>query len=80
MRYRFLRFPMGRTKAVTLSYDDGRREDIKLSDIITPYGIKATFNINSAMMGKSSEDKRMTPEEIEKYILDRGHMDADCPS
>ena len=46
MRYRFLRFPGGRDKAVTLSYDDGNRNDIKFSDIITKYGLKCTFNLN----------------------------------
>ena len=29
MRYRFLRFPGGKTKAVTFIYDDGCRQDIK---------------------------------------------------
>ncbi len=73
MRYRFLRFPEGKTKAVTFSYDDAARADIKLSEIITSYGIKGTFNINSTWMGQSSEDRHLTPEEIEKYILNQGH-------
>lgn len=30
MRYRFLRFPGGKDKAVTFSYDDGFRYDIRL--------------------------------------------------
>ncbi len=73
MRYRFLRFPDGKTKAVTFSYDDSRRSDIRLSEVITSYGIKGTFNINSTWLGKSSDDEHLTPEEIEQYVLDRGH-------
>ena len=34
-RYVFLRFPKGKPKAVTLSYDDGVAYDIKFSDIIS---------------------------------------------
>ena len=40
MRYKFLRFPGGKPKAVTLSYDDGVPEDRRFSDTITKYGIK----------------------------------------
>lgn len=76
MRYRFLRFPDGKTKAVTFSYDDSRRSDIRLSEVITSYGIKGTFNINSTWLGKSSDDEHLTPEEIEQYVLDRGHEAA----
>ena len=43
----YMRYPLGKTKAVTLSYDDGTRHDIKLIDIMTKYGIKGTFNINT---------------------------------
>lgn len=31
MHYRFLRFPGGKVKAVTFSYDDGCRHDIRLA-------------------------------------------------
>ena len=31
MRYRFLRFPEGKFKAVTFSYDDGLHADIRLA-------------------------------------------------
>lgn len=73
MRYRFLRFPDGRPKAVTLSYDDGCRADIKLSEIITKYGIKCTFNLNSAWLGANSNDWHLTKDEIKKHIIDNGH-------
>jgi len=47
MPYRFLRFPGGKCKAVTLSYDDGATEDIPFLEIINRYGLKCTFNLNS---------------------------------
>lgn len=40
-------FPGGRKKALTLSYDDGVEQDIRLMDIMKRHGLKGTFNINS---------------------------------
>ena len=40
MQYRFLRYPGGKAKAVTFSYDDGCRDDIRLSKILTEHGIR----------------------------------------
>lgn len=42
-----MRFPGGKPKALTLSYDDGVEQDEKLIEIAEKYGIKGTFNINS---------------------------------
>ena len=53
----FMRFPEGKTKAVTLSYDDGVAQDIRLIEIMKKYGLKGTFNINSGLY---------TPEEVEE--------------
>lgn len=47
MKIKFLRFPEGKTKAVTLSYDDGVEQDIKLVEMMTDYGFYGTFNLNS---------------------------------
>ena len=55
MRYRFLRFPGGKTKSVTYSYDDGCRQDIKVAEILRRYGIRGTFNINSGLFGKKAK-------------------------
>ena len=38
-------------KAVTFSYDDGVTQDQRLIDIFDRYGLKATFNLNSALLG-----------------------------
>lgn len=46
------RFPEGKCKAVTLSYDDGVAQDIRLVEIMSKYGIKGTFNVNTGLMSK----------------------------
>lgn len=43
-----LRYPGGLEKALTLSYDDAVCEDFRLIDLMTEYGLKGTFNINSS--------------------------------
>ena len=69
-QYRFLRFPGGKAKAVTFSYDDGIRQDIRFSDLLQTYGIKCTFNLNSRKM---RGERGLTPAEVNEYILNRGH-------
>ncbi len=49
-RYTFLRFPEFKYKAVTMSFDDGQRGDERLIHLFNEYGIKGTFNLNSAAM------------------------------
>ncbi len=44
----------GKMKAVTFSYDDGVTQDKRLIEILNKYGLKATFNINSELLGKSN--------------------------
>lgn len=41
----------GKNKALTFSFDDGVLQDIKLIEIFNKYGIKGTFNLNSARLG-----------------------------
>lgn len=65
MRYRFLRYPEGKAKAVTLSYDDGCASDKRFSDVITKAGLKCTFNICS--------NCTLSDDEIKEYVLNRGH-------
>lgn len=43
----FMRFPGGKSKALTLSYDDGVEQDIRLIEIMKKNGLKGTFNLNS---------------------------------
>lgn len=43
----FMRFPEGKAKALTLSYDDGVEQDKRLIGIMKQNGLKGTFNLNS---------------------------------
>jgi len=42
----------GKFKAVTFSYDDAVTQDQRLIEIFNKYGLKATFNLNSELLGK----------------------------
>ena len=63
MRYAFLRFPGFRSKALTLSYDDGSMHDKRLIEILSANGLKGTFNINSGLFADKPGQWRMTAEE-----------------
>ena len=39
-------------KAITFSYDDGVTQDKRLIEIFDKYDLKATFNLNSELLGK----------------------------
>lgn len=43
----YMRLKDGKSKVLTLSYDDGVVQDIRLSEIMKKYGLKGTFNINT---------------------------------
>ena len=73
MRYRFLRFPDGKPKAFTMSYDDGVRQDIRLAEICTKYGVKCTFNLNSGMIHPEPGHRRLAADEIREHLLGAGH-------
>ena len=70
-RYRFLRFPEGRAKALTFSYDDGAMADARLAEIFHKYGLKATFNVNG--FADEKNPGRLTAEEFKEKVLDLGH-------
>lgn len=72
-RYTFLRFPDGKMKAVTFSYDDGCRADLKLVALLDKYGLKGTFNVNTLMFGNDRNARRLTAEEVKQEIYDKGH-------
>lgn len=69
MAHRFIRFPEGKTKALTLSYDDAVAANKKFEEIITQYGIKCTFNINTSRL---VDNKDLTAQDL-KGFLQRGH-------
>ncbi|MBE6590388.1 MAG: polysaccharide deacetylase [Ruminococcaceae bacterium] len=67
----YLRFPGGKLKAVTLSYDDGVKADLRLAEILDRYGMKGTFNINTHDLGEDNPRKTTVAEM--QNLLDRGH-------
>lgn len=71
----FMRFPEGKAKALTLSYDDGYVEDIRLIETLKPYGIKATFNINSGMFSEvgALKNSRMSKQQAIEAYTNSGH-------
>ena len=69
-----MRFPGGKPKALTLSYDDGVRADLKLCEVLEKYGLKCTFNLNSAhFLGEEVRPTKINPDEIREHILAKGH-------
>ena len=51
----YMKLKDGKSKVLTLSYDDGSVQDIRLIEILDKYKIKGTFNINTG--GYAPEDK-----------------------
>ena len=45
----------GKMKALTFSYDDGVKQDVRLIELFNKYGMRATFNLNSELLGKDGE-------------------------
>ncbi|MBO5912904.1 MAG: polysaccharide deacetylase family protein [Clostridia bacterium] len=70
----------GKMKAVTFSYDDGSLQDIRLTELFNKYGLKATFNLNSELLGTPNtllrngvtvDHTKVNPQDV-KHIYD-GH-------
>lgn len=73
-----LKFPGGKTRALTFSYDDGISQDMRLVQLFNLYGMKGTFNLNSGIQTKENtwqnQDvlvRRMDPSVLPE--LYRGH-------
>ncbi len=60
-RIRFGFFPGNRRHAMTMSYDDGVVQDRRLIEIFNKNGIKGSFHLNSANLGK---ERNVAPEEV----------------
>lgn len=66
MNKAYVRFPDFKRKALTLSYDDGVRQDKRLIEIMRRHGLKGTFNINAGLFSDTYEGQekgRMTKQE-----------------
>lgn len=70
MKYRFLRFPGGKFKAATMTFDDGTVHDRRMAEVLDRHGIKCTFNIGSVNLGTEGH---LSAEEVRRYLLDAGH-------
>ncbi|MBE6546820.1 MAG: polysaccharide deacetylase [Ruminococcaceae bacterium] len=69
-----MRFPEGRAKALTFSYDDGVKQDIRLVEILNKHGMKGTFNVNSGLYAPEGQvHRRMTEQAITELFKDSGH-------
>lgn len=73
-----IRFPQGRTKAVTLSYDDGVEADIRIMSILDKYRLKCTFNVNTGTFLKETcaerdPFRRMSVEQAKELYINSGH-------
>ncbi len=69
---KFMRFPQGKCKAVTFSYDDGVKADKKLVALFEKYGFKGTFNLNSELFGAQCWHGRMDERETFSTFANSG--------
>lgn len=74
-----MRFPEGKQRVVTLSYDDGVEQDVKLLEIANKYGLKGTFNLNSGCYPPEGHKwpegmihRRMPKSEVTAFYKDCG--------
>jgi len=63
MRIELNRFPNGRSKALTLSYDDGPDHDRRLVEIMNSHGVRGSFHLNAGTLGQQG---RVRAEEIQR--------------
>lgn len=70
MRLLSIRFPEGKAKLFTLSYDDGIKQDIRLLALMNKYGIKGTFNLNSNRFAPSTIEYDAN-DYIKRHLLSR---------
>lgn len=66
----YLLFPGGKPKALTFSYDDGVRDDIRLVEIFKKHGLFGTFNVNSGIF--EAGGNRLTADEVKDLYIPAG--------
>ena len=74
----FMRFPEGRKKALTFSYDDGVIQDVRFMGILNQYGMKGTFNVNTGLYAPEIPDpqkpsRRLTETKLKEMFADGVH-------
>lgn len=72
----YMRFPQGKPKTLTFSYDDGVDQDKRLIKILDSHKMKGTFNLNSGAFApegtvypEGTTHRRMTKSECEKLYV-----------
>lgn len=70
-----MRYPGGKAKALTFSYDDGITQDRRLVEVLNRNGLKGTFNLNSGFFGMQQNEyqQNLTPEEAAALYTPGGH-------
>lgn len=74
----YMKLKDGKSKVLTLSYDDGVVQDIRLIGIMDKYGLKGTFNINSGLYLPEDAVRqkyygRMKLSEAQELYINSGH-------
>ena len=69
-RFFFMRFPEGRKKTLTFSYDDGVVQDVRFARILDQYGMKGTFNINSGCYAPETPNPDKPTRRLSKSAID----------
>ena len=64
----------GKKKAITFSFDDGVTQDIRLIEILNKYGLKGTFNLNSAKLGLLGEPWKVDWGEVSRVIINASQV------
>jgi len=64
MHINYSLFQNGKAKAVTMSYDDGVFQDIKLIEIFSKHGIKSAFHLNGGLFGDTIGRPRIPKDEM----------------
>ncbi len=79
MAHIFMRFPNGKKKVLTLSYDDGVDQDIRLISIMKKHGLKGTFNLTSeryapegTVYSEGTIHRPMTRKQVTELYKDSG--------
>lgn len=72
-------YPGGKKKAFNITYDDGVYQDVRFVMLMNKYGLKGTFNLNSALMEQEFQWQhecglmiRRLPKELALHLYD-GH-------
>lgn len=69
-----VRFPQGKPKAFTFSYDDGPVQDVRFIELLDRTGLKCTFNINSGMFSDTAYDvQRLSAEQAQALYTSGEH-------